>query len=123
LDGITRTTDESGIEEGLKYDEDKQDWYAMPLEVLEPLAQVYLAGENKYETFNCLKPFKDWKRRFWSGMMRHARRCQLNPLAIDQELMDKYGVKVYHQAQIAFNALHRLHSALQEEKKNGGTIQ
>ena len=109
-------TDIDEYAEGIKHDLGKQDWYALPLEILQPLADVYHAGEHKYQTFNCLKPFKDWKRRFWNGMMRHAEKCQQDPLAIDEDLLKTYGVKVYHQAQIAFNALHRLHSALQEEK-------
>jgi len=52
------------MNEGIKYDKDKQGWYPMPLVILKPLADVFLAGEKKYETFNCLKPFEDSDRRF-----------------------------------------------------------
>jgi len=104
-------------EEGLKFDAGKQPWYAMPLEILEPLADVYAAGEKKYETFNCLKPFKSSSRRFFDGMMRHNRASQLDPLAKDPE------TGCYHLAQIAFNALMRLHHALREagEKERAET--
>jgi hypothetical protein len=104
--------------EGLKHDQGKQPWYAMPLEVLQPLADVFAAGERKYSTFNCLQPFADPQRRFYDGQMRHAEACQLDPLAVDQELLEKYGVKVYHQAQVAFNALMRLHHAIKEQEQN-----
>ncbi len=101
---------------GLKHDQGKQPWYAMPLEILEPLADVFAAGEMKYATFNCLQPFEDADRRFYDGQMRHAKDCQIDPLAIDQELFDKYGVKVYQSAQVAFNALMRLHHALKSKE-------
>ena len=101
---------------GLKFDEGKQSWYAMPLQILQPLADVFAAGEKKYATFNCLQPFDDPDRRFYDGQMRHAEKCQLDPLAVDQELLEKYGVKVYHSAQVAFNSLMRLHHALEAEK-------
>ena len=100
--------------EGLKFDTGKQPWYAMPLEVLEPLADVFAAGEKKYEVFNCLQPFKDGSRRFYDGQMRHTVATQRNPLAIDPELQEKYGVEVYELAQVAFNALMRLHHARRE---------
>ena len=102
---------------GLKHDTGKQPWYAMPLEVLKPLADVFTAGELKYSTFNCLQPFEDPNRRFYDGQMRHTEECQLDPLAIDQELKEKYGVEVYHQAQVAFNALMRLYHARKEATK------
>ena len=99
------------MSKGLKHDTGKQPWYAMPLEVLEPLADVFRAGEQKYETFNCLIPFDDPSRRFYDGMMRHIAASQIDPLAIDQELKDNHGVLVHHLAQVAFNALMRLHHA------------
>lgn len=102
-----------GIKEskGLKYDNDKQQWYAMPLEILEPLADVFAAGEKKYKTFNCLQPFEDSDRRFYNSQMRHVKESQLDPLAIDEE------TGCYHQAQVAFSALLRLRNALMREKK------
>ena len=100
--------------EGLKYDTGKQPWYGMPLEVLVPLADVFSAGEKKYTTFNNLLPFSDSSRRFYDGMMRHVQASQIDPLAIDQELKDKYGVEVHHLAQVAFNALMRLYHAKKE---------
>lgn len=104
---------------GLKFDQGKQPWYAMPLQVLEPLADVFAAGEHKYEIFNCLQPFDDPERRFYDGQMRHTEACQIDPLAVDQELLEKYGLTVYHSAQVAFNALMRLHHALQANKMEG----
>ena len=95
-------------EEGLKFDEGKQPYYAMPLEVLKPLADVFAAGEKKYATFNCLKPFKDANRRFYDGQMRHTEQCQLDPLAKDEE------TGCYHAAQVAFNTLMRLYHARKE---------
>lgn len=103
--------------EGLKFDQGKQPWYAMPLEVLQPLADVFAAGEKKYATFNCLQPFAEPDRRFYDGQMRHTAACQLDPLAVDQELLEKHGIKVYHAAQVAFNSLLRLHCALNEKKE------
>lgn len=98
------------MNEGLKHDAGKQEWYALPLEILQPLADVFAAGEKKYETFNCLKPFNNPDRRFYNGQMRHIAACQLDPLAIDEE------TGCYHSAQVAFNALMRLHHALKEQR-------
>ncbi|MFA5355277.1 MAG: dATP/dGTP diphosphohydrolase domain-containing protein [Candidatus Paceibacterota bacterium] len=97
---------------GAKFDVGKQGWYPMPLVILEPLADVFLAGEKKYECFNCLKPFEDSDRRFWDATMRHLAACQIDPLSKDTE------TGCYHAAQVAFNILLRLHSALRikEEK-------
>lgn len=100
----------SEANEGLKFDQGKQPYYAMPLEVLKPLADVFAAGEKKYATFNCLNPFKDADRRFYDGQMRHTEQCQLNPLEIDEE------TGCYHAAQVAFNTLMRLYHA----RKLGG---
>lgn len=93
------------MSEGLKHDNGKQPWYAMPLEVLEPLADVFAAGEKKYATFNCLQPFREPDRRFYDGLMRHLEACQLDPLAKDEE------TGCYHAAQVAFNTLMRLYHA------------
>lgn len=90
-------------EEGVKYDNGKQPWYAMPLAVLKPLADVFAAGEKKYATYNCLKPFKDSDRRFWDATMRHLEECQIDPLAKDPE------TGCYHGAQAAFNILMRIY--------------
>lgn len=83
----------------------------MPLSILEPLADVFRAGEFKYTTFNCLKPFDDPDRRFWDAAMRHLEACQIDPLAIDEEIYGKYGFKVYHAAQVCFNMLMRIYNA------------
>ena len=91
---------------GEKRDEGKQEFYAMPLTVLKPLADVFHAGEQKYETFNCLKPFEDSDRRFYNSLMRHLVACQIDPLAKDEE------TGCYHLAQVAFSALLRLHKSL-----------
>jgi hypothetical protein len=95
-------------EVGWKNDEGKQGWYPLPLVILKPLADVFVAGEKKYATFNCLQPFDDSDRRFWDATMRHLEECQLDPLSIDEE------TGCYHAAQVAFNTLLRLHNALRE---------
>jgi len=94
---------------GLKHDEGKQEYYAMPLEILEPLADVFAFGETKYETYNCLKPFENGNRRFYNGQMRHTKASQLDPLARNED-----DGNVYHLAQVAFNALMRLYHAKKE---------
>jgi hypothetical protein len=89
---------------GQKKDEGKQGWYPMPLAVLKPLADTFLAGEKKgYGTFNCLQPFNDPDRRFWDATMRHLTACQIDPLAKDEE------TGCYHAAQAAFSILMRLY--------------
>ena len=101
-------------EKGLKFDIGKQPWKAMPLVVLEPLADVFEAGRRKYAEYNCLNPFDDSDRRFFDGQMRHTVECQLDPLAIDTE------TGCYHAAQVAFNTLMRLYHARKEEKRKHG---
>lgn len=102
-------------EKGLKNDQNKQQWYPMPLVLLQPLADVFIAGEKKYKIFNCLKPFDDSDRRFYDALMRHLEVCQIDPLAIDEE------TGCYHLAQIAFNALLRLYNAKNNIKASGGS--
>ena len=98
---------------GLKFDSGKQSYFAMPLVLLKPLADVFVAGIKKgYGTFNCLQPFDDYSQRFYDAQMRHVEASQIDPLAIDPE------VGCYHQAQVAFSALVRLHNALREQEKN-----
>jgi hypothetical protein len=98
---------------GLKHDQGKQEWYAMPLVLLELLADVFTAGEKKYDTFNCLEPFENSDRRFFNSLMRHQQACQIDPLAIDEE------TGCYHQAQVAFSALLRLRNALMQKNLEG----
>lgn len=105
-------------EKGQKLDEGKQQWYALPLVVLKPLADVFMAGEHKYSIFNCLQPFDDSDRRFWDATMRHLTECQIDPLAIDQEIFENHGIKVYHGAQVAFSILMRIHNAERKIKEN-----
>jgi hypothetical protein len=100
------------IEMGLKHDTGKQRWHALPLVILEPLADVMQAGTVKYSKFNCLQPFNDSDERFYNGLMRHLEACQLDPLAIDHE------TGCYHAAQIAFNTLLRLYHARRESMSN-----
>ena len=95
---------------GQKFDQGKQHWYAMPLVMISPLADVFRAGEQKYATFNILQPFDDPSRRFYDGLMRHLSSAQINPLARDEE------TGCYHLAQVAFNALARLHHAKEAER-------
>lgn len=92
-------------EKGMKSDEGKQQWYAMPLVVLRPLADVFVAGEKKYKIFNCLKPFDDSDRRFWDATMRHLEACQIDPLSRDEE------TGCYHGAQACFSILMRIYNA------------
>ena len=96
---------------GSKLDTGKQGWYPMPLVILHPLADAFLAGEKKYSTFNCLNPFTDSDRRFWDATMRHLEACQLDPLAKDSE------TDCYHAAQVAFSILMRLYNARQAQDK------
>ena len=91
--------------EGIKFDQDKKQWFAMPLEVAELLADVFAAGEKKYATFNCLKPFDDGDRRFYDATMRHLKECQIDPLARDPE------TGCYHGSQVAWNMLLRTYHA------------
>ena len=97
---------------GLKFDTGKQGWYPLPLILLKPLADVFVAGEFKYETFNCLKPFDNYSRRLYDAQMRHTEASQIDPLAIDTE------TGCYNLAQVAFSALVRLHNALRERDEN-----
>jgi hypothetical protein len=99
--------------EGLKFDQNKQGWFALPLEILEPLADVFTYGEEKYEAFNCLNPFDQSNRRFWNATMRHLKASQLDPLSINPE-----DGNVYHLAQVAFSVLMRLHHAIKERGHN-----
>ena len=41
------------MSEGQKLDTGKQQWHAMPLVLLKPLADTFNAGVLKYEKFNC----------------------------------------------------------------------
>lgn len=97
---------------GKKYDEGKQGFFDMPIELLKPLADVFKAGADKYGHFNCLKEFDDYHRRFYDAIVRHLEPVQHHPLAKDSEL------DVYHLAQIAANALMLLNCAL----KDGGRL-
>lgn len=90
---------------GLKLDSGKIQWYATPLVIIRLLADVFAAGEKKYETFNCMKPFVDGDRRFWDATMRHMQEAQLDPLAKDPE------TGCYHGAQAAWNLLLRTYHA------------
>jgi hypothetical protein len=99
-------------ENGLKLDQGKRRWYAMPLKVVALLADVFTAGENKYATFNCLKPFEDGDRRFWDATMRHMEEAQLDPLAIDPE------TGCYHGVQAAWNLLMRTYHAAESKKRD-----
>lgn len=93
----------------IKYDSNKQQYYAMPLKVMKGLAQVFAAGERKYETFNCLKPFHDGDRRLWDATMRHLSECQILPLALDEETGCRHGY------QAAWNIIMRTYHAEQME--------
>lgn len=94
---------------GLKTDKGKQEWFQMPLVLLKPLADTFVAGEKKYALFNCLKPFDNPERRFWNAAMRHFEACQIDPLAKDED------TGCYHAAQVAFSILMRLYHCQKEK--------
>lgn len=96
--------------EGLKLDDGKKDWHAYPLHTLEGLIDVAMAGCFKYERFNCLKPFADGDRRFFSAAMRHLVESQIDPLAVDPE------TGCLHGYQAAWNMIMRTWHAEQEQK-------
>lgn len=104
---LTETKMENGMEaiKGMKNDTGKQKWHALPLVILEPLADVMEAGARKYEKFNCLQPFDNADERFWNSTMRHLVACQFDPLAIDPE------TGCYHAAQACFGMLMRIRNA------------
>jgi len=110
------------MSKGAKFDEGKQDWFLLPLELIEPLAEVMLIGEKKgYGNFSCLDEFSDPSRRFYSSGMRHKLAAQKDPLAINKEY-DKDGNYIgecYHLACEAFSALMRLYHARKEAEKEG----
>lgn len=93
------------MDKGPKDDTGKQQWHAMPLVIIEPLADAFNAGVKKYEKFSCLKPFDNADERFFNAAMRHLEACQLDPLAKDEE------TGCYHAAQVAFSILMRLYNA------------
>jgi hypothetical protein len=88
-----------------KFDESKQEWFALPLELLRPLADVAHCGEKKYSIFNMLGMMPQASRRLWNAAMRHLDACQLDPLARDEE------TGCCHAAQAAFNLLLRVYQA------------
>lgn len=102
------------MSEGQKFDEGKQDWFLLPLELIQPLADVMIIGEKKgYGNFSCLLPYKEANRRFYNGGMRHKVASQLDPLAINKEYDQNgnYIGECYHLACDAFNSLMRLYHA------------
>ena len=101
---------------GLKHDTDKRCWHSLPLEILEPLADLMEAGREKYGQFNCLEDFDNPDERFWNANMRHARACQRNPLAIDPE------TGCYHEAARAFSSLMRIYHCRREQADKDGPI-
>lgn len=94
--------------QGLKETDGKPAWHPMPLVLLRPLADVFVAGVGHYGLFNCLGEFENPDALFWDAMMRHAEQCQVDPLATDEQ------DGCYHLAKIAFNALMRLHHCRQQ---------
>jgi hypothetical protein len=97
---------------GLKLDSEKIDWSVLPLEILEPLVEVFAAGEKKYGHLNWQKEFKNGDRRFHAATMRHIKDAQYDPLAKD--LGD---TECFHLAQASWNLLIRLHKAIENEKE------
>lgn len=106
---------------GAKFDDGKQQWFLLPLEILEPLADVMLIGERKgYGNFSCLDEFDNPSRRFFDGLMRHTAASQRDPLAINKEYDQngEYIGECYHLAGVAFNALMRLYHARKEAERH-----
>lgn len=97
----------------MKFDGGKIDWHAFPLKCLEGLIKVAMAGCNKYERFNCLKPFENGDERLFAAAMRHMVECQIVPLAIDEETGCRHGY------QAAWNIIMRTYHAEKEELRNG----
>lgn len=101
------------MSEGLKFDNDKLDWHSFPLETLEGLIRVAMAGCSKYKRFNCLNQFENGDQRFFSAAMRHAVACQIDPLAIDEE------TGCYHGYQSAWNLIMRTYHAEKNQQNRG----
>jgi hypothetical protein len=98
-------------DEGLKFDIGKKSFHAMPLNVLEGLADVFNAGVSKgYPKFNCLKPFDNSNVRFYDAAMRHIIASQIDPLAVDEETGCRHGYMA------AWNLIFRTYHAEQESK-------
>ena len=114
----TLTDMRTAVIKGEKHDEGKMDWFLLPLELLEPLAEVMLIGEKKgYGNFSCLGSYENYNRRFYNSAMRHLKSAQRDPLAINHEV-DEHGNHVgdcYHLACEAFSALMRLYHARKEQ--------
>ena len=94
--------------EGRKFDQEKLDWSVLPLELLEPLVEVFKAGEQKYGYHNWKKQFENGERRFFAAAMRHGKDCQDDPLARDED------TGCLHGAQAAWNMLMRLYHAKED---------
>ena len=112
---VKREEQKEALSKGVKHDNGKKQYYAMPLEVLDGLASVFEAGEKKYEIFNCLKPFDDSDRRFWDGMMRHLRQCQSDPLAVDDDPIEGTGCLQGYQA--GWNVIMRTYHAEKRKRE------
>lgn len=97
---------------GAKFDQGKIDWSVLPLEVIEPLVQVFMAGELKYGFMNCMKHFENGERRFFAAAMRHKVACQHDPLARDEE------TGCYHGYQDAWNMIMRTYHAAKEREND-----
>ena len=88
---------------GLKHDEGKLDWHALPLELVELLVPVAVNGANKYGRHSILQTIEDAGPRHYSATMRHLSACQLDPLAIDPES------GCYHAVHAAYDLLARVY--------------
>ena len=88
---------------GLKHDEGKTDWHALPLELVELLVPVAVNGANKYGRHSILQTIEDAGPRHYSATMRHLSACQLDPLAVDPES------GCYHAVHAAYDLLARVY--------------
>lgn len=96
----------------VKIDEGKRKWQALPLVLLEPLADLMEKAieSGKYKKYSCLGKCENADADFYDAQMRHVQACQIDPLAIDEE------TQCYHSAQVAFNALMRLYHCRRDKE-------
>ena len=98
---------------GLKHDEGKLDWHALPLELVELLVPVAVNGANKYGRHSILQTIEDAGPRHYSATMRHLSACQLDPLAIDPES------GCYHAVHAAYDLLARVYQCEGRHEREG----
>ena len=66
---VEKTREQILAQEGHKDDDGKTNWFAMPMDALNEMAEVMTFGAKKYEMFNYRKGMK--YSRLWSAALRH----------------------------------------------------